>query len=113
MAAYARRVVAMDFSRAIEQAARNTDATGNVWCIQGDILRPPLADDSFDFVYSLGVLHHLSNTEAGARALVAKVKPGGRFRLYLYWKRTGMSGAILAVVAAVRKVTVRMPFPLL
>jgi SAM-dependent methyltransferase len=113
IAPHARRVVAMDFSRAIEQAAQNTASMGNVWCIQGDVTQPPLADETFDFVYSLGVLHHLSDTSAAARSLVAKVKPGGRFRLYLYWRRSGIAGGILKGVAAVRRLTTHLPFSLL
>jgi len=34
-------------------------------------------------------------------------------RIYLYWKRTGLVGALLALVTAARVVTTRLPFPLL
>ena len=61
-------------------------------------------------MYSLGVLHHIADTQAAARRLVVKVKPGGRFRLYLYWKRTGAVGVMLGLVSALRSVTTRMPF---
>ena len=53
-----RTVVALDFSRAIDQAARNVGDLPNVYCVQADLLALPLADGRFDFVYSLGVLHH-------------------------------------------------------
>jgi SAM-dependent methyltransferase len=113
IAPYASRVVAVDFSRAIDQAARNVADRGNVDCVQADLLALPLADDSFDFVYSLGVLHHLADTERALAGLVRKVRPGGRLRVYLYWKRRGWKGGVLAVVTAARRVTTRMPFGML
>jgi SAM-dependent methyltransferase len=113
VAPFARRVFALDFSLAIEQAARNTSDLENVECIQGDLLALPLADSAFDFVYSLGVLHHLADTERAVASLVRKLRPGGRLRVYLYWKRHGWKGALLGVVTAARQITVHLPFPLL
>lgn len=113
VAPYAKRVVALDFSRAIDQAARNTSETGNVDCVQADLLALPLADNSFDLVYSMGVLHHLDQTERALSELVSKVRPGGRMRIYLYWKRHGWSGALLAAASSARHITTRMPFALL
>jgi SAM-dependent methyltransferase len=106
-------VVAMDFSRAIDQAARNVASLPNVACVQGDVFRPPFAEGSFDFVYSLGVLHHVDDTALAIRRLTSKLKPGGRFRLYLYWKRHGLSGALLRVVGLARRITTRLPYGVL
>ncbi len=113
VARFARQVVAVDFSRAIDQASRNVAGLGNVDCVQADLLALPLADDSFDYVYSLGVLHHLAETERALAGLVRKVRPGGRLRVYLYWKRHGWKGALLAGVTAARHVTTRLPFGML
>jgi SAM-dependent methyltransferase len=113
MAAHARRVIAVDFSQAIERAATNTRDVGNVACVQADLLRLPFPDGTFDYVYCLGVLHHLANTETAVRGLVATLKPGGRLRVYLYWKRHGGVGAVLWLVNVIRPVTTRLPFWLL
>ena len=113
MAPFARHVVAMDFSRAIDQAARNTADCRNVACIQADLMKIPLADEIFDFAYSLGVLHHLRETEQALKGLVGKLKPGGRLRIYLYWKRHGWQGRLLTLATLARQVTVRLPFPVL
>jgi SAM-dependent methyltransferase len=113
IAAHAGRVVAVDFSRAIDQAARNAAGIGNVECVQADLLQLPLADASFDYVYSLGVLHHLTETDAALAGLVRALRPGGRLRIYLYWKRHGLSGQLLRLVSALRLVTTRLPFSLL
>lgn len=44
----------------------------------------PLPDDSQDFGYSLGVLHHVPNTMSAISACVRKLKPGAPLLLYLY-----------------------------
>lgn len=113
VAPYAGRLVALDFSRAIDQAARNTLDLPSVSCVQADLLSLPLAESSFDFVYSLGVLHHIEGTEDALRNLVSVLKPGGRLRIYLYWKRHGWKGRLLAAVTTARRVTTRIPFPVL
>jgi SAM-dependent methyltransferase len=41
---------------------------------------------SFDFGYSLGVLHHAPDTYAALAACVAALKPGAPFLLYLYYR---------------------------
>lgn len=45
----------------------------------------PLNDGSMDFGYSLGVLHHVPDTEAGLASCVKKFKVGAPFLLYLYY----------------------------
>jgi SAM-dependent methyltransferase len=75
----------------------------------GDI---PLADGSCDFGYSLGVLHHIPDTEAGLRDCVAKLKPGAPFLLYLYYNfdnRPGWFRALWQISNAIRAVICRLP----
>ena len=45
----------------------------------------PLPDGSADFGYSLGVLHHVPDTQKGIIECVRKLKPGAPFLLYLYY----------------------------
>jgi SAM-dependent methyltransferase len=113
IAPHAARVVAVDFSRAIDEASHNTAALGNVECVQADLLALPFAPGTFDLVYSLGVLHHVADTERALAGLVDKLKPGGRRRVYLYWKRHGWQGRLLGLVTLARRATVRMPFAML
>ena len=68
MARYAQRVVAVDFSRAIDQASHNVADLNNVDCVQADLLTLPFGDETFDYVYSLGVLHHIDRTEEAIAA---------------------------------------------
>ena len=43
----------------------------------------PLPDGALDFGYSLGVLHHIPDTQSALRACVRKLKAGAPFLLYL------------------------------
>lgn len=45
----------------------------------------PFENESQDFGYSLGVLHHVPDTKAALESCVAKLKPGAPFLLYLYY----------------------------
>lgn len=45
----------------------------------------PLADGSQDFGYSMGVLHHIPDTEGALHRCVDTLKPGAPFLLYLYY----------------------------
>ncbi len=78
-------VEAMDPSRAVLAAAKLTAGTPNIRITQASIDTIPFSDESFDFVFSLGVLHHIPDTFAALRGLVKKVKPGGHVLLYLYY----------------------------
>ena len=109
-------VVAMDFSQAIEVAARNNRDNANTHFVQADIYHPPFPPDSFDLVYSLGVLHHLPDPEKGFRTLLSLLRPGGYMNIYLYWNLEGEAAwrrAALSVVTQVRRVTTRLPHALL
>jgi len=76
----------IDPSAAIEVAKRNLADRTNCEFHRAAVDAIPLADESCDFGYSLGVLHHIPDTEAGLRACVEKLKPGSPFLLYLYYR---------------------------
>jgi SAM-dependent methyltransferase/uncharacterized protein YbaR (Trm112 family) len=106
------RIVAVDFSRAIDVAANNCrELAGERLFVQADLMALPFDEQSFDVAFSFGVLHHLPAPEEGFRKLVALVRPGGRVLVYLYHALEGepVKQAILRAVTAVRRVTVKMP----
>ncbi|MDB6073766.1 MAG: Methyltransferase type 11 [Verrucomicrobiaceae bacterium] len=47
-----------------------------------------LADASFDFIYSWGVLHHSSDPAAAYRQVARLLKPGGRWLIMVYHKNS-------------------------
>jgi len=46
----------------------------------------PGSDESYDFIYSLGVLHHIPDTQSAIIDCVKKLKPGAPFLVYLYYR---------------------------
>jgi SAM-dependent methyltransferase len=60
----------------------------------GDAEALPFADDSFDIVYSWGVIHHSPQTHKAAGEILRVLKPGGRFSVMIY-QRHSMVGYML------------------
>lgn len=79
------RLHCIDPSAALEVARRNLSFAANCEFHRATVDEIPLKDGSMDFGYSLGVLHHIPDTEAGIRACVRKLKPGAPFLLYIYY----------------------------
>ncbi len=75
----------IDPSSAIEVARKNLADLPNCKLHQAGVDDMPLAQQSMDFGYSLGVLHHIPDTQAALAACVSKLKPGAPFLLYLYY----------------------------
>lgn len=78
----------IDVSSAVE-VARQRFAEAS---IPGDFLRCDLThldvpDQSFDMIFSEGVLHHTDSTERSLKYLARKLSPGGRFLFYVYRKK--------------------------
>ena len=111
-AQYGAEVWAIDLGPAVEVARRNTERCDAVHVVQADLYKPPFALESFDFIYSLGVLHHLPDPEAGFHNLLRYLKPGGEIQVFLYWQPEGqpLKRGLLAVVSAVRRLTTRLPY---
>lgn len=70
---------------ALAVAKRNLAQHANCTFHHASVDDIPLEDGSMDFGYSLGVLHHVPNTQRGIEACVAKLKRGAPFLLYLYY----------------------------
>jgi ubiquinone/menaquinone biosynthesis C-methylase UbiE len=75
----------IDPSSALEIAKKNLVSNRNCVFHHAGVGDPVLAESSMDFGYSLGVLHHVPDTEKGIRDCVKLLKPGAPFLLYLYY----------------------------
>jgi SAM-dependent methyltransferase len=96
-------------------ARRNLAQHANCSVHAATIDAMPFDDDSMDFGYSLGVLHHLPDPEEGLRRCVAKLKPGAPFLLYLYYaldNRPLWFRGIWRAAEAARRSVCRWPFRL-
>ena len=80
----AKEVVAIDFGKSVDVAFINNKDKNNIYFMQADIYNLPFKENYFDFVFSIGVLHHLPTPEQGFRKLVGLVKNGGGMLIYVY-----------------------------
>lgn len=71
---------------ALAVAKRNLAEQDNVTFHHAGVDDAPFAEASQDFGYSLGVLHHIPDTEAALQACTKLLKPGAPFLLYLYYR---------------------------
>jgi len=79
--------------------------------IQGDLLRLPLASNTFDGAYSYGVVHHTPDPGGAVRQIARVLKPGAPLLLYVYEDfadRPRYWRIALAVANSVRALTTRM-----
>jgi SAM-dependent methyltransferase len=77
------RVVGIDLSQAVEAAVGNL-AEREADILQADAFHLPFAPESFDCIYSLGVLHHTPDCERAVKGLARFLKPGGTLVVWLY-----------------------------
>ena len=75
----------IDPSSAINIAKRNLADNTNCEFYQASVDSIPLPDESMDFGYSLGVLHHVPDTQTVMTNCVKKLKFGAPFLVYLYY----------------------------
>jgi ubiquinone/menaquinone biosynthesis C-methylase UbiE len=72
-------------SEALQVARTNLSSLPNVRFHHTSVGDLPSKIQSLDFAYSLGVLHHIPDPEAGLRAIASILKPRAPFLLYLYY----------------------------
>jgi len=77
-------VYAVDLSEAVIRTAELTVGMPNVCVAQADLLNPPFEENFFDYIYSIGVLHHTPDTRAAFNGLLRYLAPGGRIAVWLY-----------------------------
>ena len=73
-------------SEALAVAERNLAESSNARFMHATTDTVALDENSQDFGYSLGVLHHVPDTQAGMNACVKLLKPGAPFLVYLYYR---------------------------
>ena len=106
----------VDASReALGVSRRNLAQQSNVQFHQASAGDLPFASRSMDFGYSLGVLHHMPDTQAAVNECARVLKPGAPFLVYLYYafdNRPAWFRAIWRVSDRVRSIICRLPFGL-
>jgi ubiquinone/menaquinone biosynthesis C-methylase UbiE len=101
-------VVAVDLSSAVDVTRRNV--SDDVLTVQADAERLPFDRGVFDFVMSIGVLHHLPDPQRALCSIAPFARVGGHVHVYLYWTpRRRWHRALLTALGVIRALTSRLP----
>jgi 2-polyprenyl-3-methyl-5-hydroxy-6-metoxy-1,4-benzoquinol methylase len=103
-----RRLAGIELGDTLESARHNLAHVppGVLELHRGDLTRARLG--RFDFVYCIGVLHHLSDPRAGFDSVLRHTRPGGRFHCWVYGREG--NGLVIYLVDPLRRVTCRLPW---
>ena len=103
-------VLGADHTRAVEKAAQLCHHLPDVHFVQADLKSLPFAPASFDFVFSIGVMHHDANTRSVFDAVAKLVRPSGCYSVWLYRKNQWWQEILNH---GLRAITTRLPSPVL
>ena len=99
----------VDLSFSVETAMENLAHFGSQFHpAQADLFNPPFAPESFDVIYSFGVLHHTPDPRKGFDGLVKLLKPGGVICITTY-----PDYGMYYTSRHARKLTTKIPAPML
>ena len=103
-----RRLVGVALSDSVVSARDNLKRTRHP---NGEVVQHDLVSyrsKRFDLVYCIGILHHLKDPEAGLDAVLANVRPGGRFHCWVYGEEG--NAVVRAIVGPIRPIASRLPW---
>jgi ubiquinone/menaquinone biosynthesis C-methylase UbiE len=102
-------------NEALDQAKSNLNNYNNCDFECSSVDFSMLPDNSQDFGYSLGVLHHIPDTKAALRSCSLKLKSGAPFLLYLYYRfdnKPKWFVLIWKISDFFRRMISKLPYPL-
>lgn len=105
--------VGVDLSFAVETAAENMRGKELAHVVQADVFHLPFKKGVFDFIYSLGVLHHTPSTKEAFLKLPPLLKPSGAASIWVYSAETRYERVRNAFTDFYRFFTCRLPIRLL
>ena len=102
----AKHIIAVEPSDAFEVLCHNIPQPERVTCLKvtGDQLP---AYENLDYIFSIGVLHHIPDPTPVIEAAFKALRPGGHFLVWLYGKEG--NGLYLASIGPLRVLTKRLP----
>ena len=99
--------------QALNVARENLKKIPNLVFHHASVDTLPFEDNSLDFAYSLGVLHHVPDTVGAICDVTRKLKPGAPLLLYLYYRfdnRSYVYRAVWKISDYWRRLICRLPF---
>lgn len=98
-------IVGIEPSKAIDVAKRNINSNNvNLLNIKGEEIN---FENKFDYVFSLGVIHHIPNYETVLKKIMKSLKPNGKFIIWVYAKEG--NGLYLLIFNNLRRITIILP----
>jgi ubiquinone/menaquinone biosynthesis C-methylase UbiE len=97
---------------ALDVACRKMEHLENVVFHHAGVSDAALPEESQDFGYSLGVLHHIPDTLSAMRSCTKMLKPGAPFLVYLYYRfdnRPFWYAAVWKISDVVRRFIRKLP----
>ena len=105
-------IEAIDPSNALLAADNLLGSIENVRLTKASVETIPFNDETFDFAMSVGVLHHIPDTQQAMIDCVKKVKRGGYFYCYLYYNLDNRGFAfkvLFKITDVIRKIVSNLP----
>jgi uncharacterized protein YbaR (Trm112 family) len=98
-------IVGMDLSYAVDQARDYFGKNPRFNIVQASIFAPPFRNNTFDVVYSQGVIHHTYSTHAAFRRLAKLPKSsGGMLYVWMYSHEAAKSTLLRRVLMGIEQV---------
>jgi len=103
-------IIGIDLSYAVDSAFKNIGFKKNVHIIQADVFKLPFKKDTFDYIYSIGVLHHTPYCKKAFQQLPGLAKKGGEIAIWVYSTHTWPTGSLKETVNCFwRSIAARIP----
>jgi ubiquinone/menaquinone biosynthesis C-methylase UbiE/uncharacterized protein YbaR (Trm112 family) len=78
------QVIAIDLSESLVLSAQRTRNIKNLHFVQADVCNLPFKPQTFNFIMSIGVLHHTADTYSAFENIAKLVKPEGKLLTWIY-----------------------------
>jgi uncharacterized protein YbaR (Trm112 family)/SAM-dependent methyltransferase len=106
-------LIGMDLGHAVDPAYKHFGMKVFLHIVQASVFAPPFRENTFDLVYSQGVIHHTFSTKTAFDRLCKLPKPGGRLYIWVYnpasEQRTVIRRIIMLMERVIRPVCWRLP----
>jgi SAM-dependent methyltransferase len=84
VAPHCKQLICLDIGEHIFLAKERLKNYSNVTFVQCDLADIPVATDSVDYVYSIGVIHHTPNPGKSLKELARLLKPSAKISVWVY-----------------------------
>ena len=106
-------IVGMDLSYAVDVGYQHFGQNPFLHIVQGSVFATPFPEQTFDFVYSFGVIHHTFSTKTALASLAQLPRRGGRLYVWVYSphdeSRTLIRRGMMTLERMLRPVISRLP----